>query len=105
MKVQDNSRGFSHRSAGYKPRSASVTPVAVIGWHPVEHRWRRAARRVRAGRPSVARLIASLGACTGTMCIGDRVRVLLFVEAGFVVASLLSVLCATNAWSEMTALG
>jgi hypothetical protein len=46
-----------------------------------------AARWVQAGRPSVPRLVASLGAFTGTLRIGDRLRVLRLLAAGFVVAS------------------
>jgi hypothetical protein len=42
-----------------------------------------------AGGPSVPRLDASLGVFTGTLRIGDRLRVLRLLAAGFVVASVL----------------
>lgn len=53
-------------------------------------------------------LIASLGAFTAlygsTLRLGDRLRVLPFVAAGFVAASVLGVLCAANAWLTIACL-
>ena len=72
---------------------------------PVEHRRRGAARWVHWPAISPPWLVASLGAFTGTLRIGDRLRVLRLLAAGFAVASVLGILWATNTWPGMTALG
>ncbi|WP_143037280.1 FUSC family protein [Paraburkholderia tuberum] len=60
-----------------------------------------------AGHPSLG-LITSLGAFTAlygsTLRLGDRLQALPFVAAGFVAASTLGVLCATNAWLTIACL-
>jgi hypothetical protein len=73
---------------------------------PVEHR-RRGRRSLgsHTGRPSVSRVVASLGAFTGTLRIGDRLRVLRLLAAGVRRRIRAGPLWATNAWSGMTALG
>ena len=72
---------------------------------PVEYRRRGAARWVHWPAIGPPGLVASLGAFTGTLRIGDRLRVLRLLAAGFAVASVLGILWATNTWPGMTALG